>query len=463
VIGFALFAAALIGFAFVVRRPQWTAPYLALLLYLRFSDAIRAEYGLPSLFMMLMPALAALALWQWLSRGDRPGAGFMPAIWWMSAWGVVCAASLLYARDPGASVDALLNYADGVFIVALVTWFVRTREDLARSVWAVIIAGFVLAGLSVVQQLGGLATESFAGFAHVELRNIHSDTAGFRSEGPVSANYFALVLVAVVPLAVDRWLHARGRPARLFAAATCMLAVAGVYYTFSRGGLVALLITAMPMLAWVPRRTLVRAGAIAALPLFIALSYGATTEYGQRLLALGQLVGAKSTAAPTDSALTGRISEVTSAAMMFGDHPILGVGVGNYEEHYHRYAQQVGLDGRREERQAHSLYLEVAAESGVVGLLVFGSMLFYAAVGPWRARQGCLDRGDVETARLLAAVGLAFFGYLVGSLFLHLSYPRYFWLMYGLVLSTRQWLPAAGTARVERRPRLAAHAVGESA
>jgi hypothetical protein len=441
-IGLLLFAAALAGLVFVARRPQWTAPYLALLLYLRFSDAIRAEYGVPSLFMLLMPTLAGLALWRWLARGEQPGRGFAPALWWMTAYGVVCAASLLYARDPGLSTAALLDYADGVFIVALVAFHMRTTDDLRRSVWAVIIAGFVLAALTVVQQAGGFVDETFAGFAHVELRNIHSHTAGFRSEGPVSANYFALVLVAVVPLAVDRLLHAERRRWRLFAGASALLAIAGVYFTYSRGGLVALGITMLPMLTWVPRRTLVRAAALGAIPLAIGATYSLSTEYGQRILALGQLVGVRSTSAPQDAALTGRISEVTSAAMMFGDHPILGVGVGNYEIYYQRYAQRIGLDARREERQAHSLYLEVAAESGLIGIVVFGGMLLYGALGPWRARAELLARGETEAAHLLAGLGVAFLGYLVGSLFLHLSYPRYFWLMYGLVLATREWAPA---------------------
>lgn len=442
-IGLLLLAAALAGLIAVIRRPEWTTPYVAFLLYVRFSDSIRAEYGVPSLFMVIMPVLAALVVWRWLSRGERPGAGLAPALWWLTAYGVVCVSSLLYAIEPGLTGETLLNYVDGLFIVAIVTQGLRTRDDLRRTVWAVIVAGFVLSSLAVVQQVGGFANETFAGFAHVEMRNIHSDTAGFRSEGPVSANYFALVLVAVVPLAVDRMLHGNGRRQRGFAGLTAALALAGVYYTYSRGGMVALAVTTLPMLAWVPRRSLVRLAAWSAIPLAVGLSFAASSEYGQRLLALSQLVGASADNAPQDNALAGRISEVTSAAMMFGDHPLLGVGVGNYEVYYHRYAQEVGLDARHEERQAHSLYLEVAAESGLVGIVVFCSMLLYAAVGPWRARWRLLAQGDVDSAHLMAALGVSFVGYLVGSLFLHLSYPRYFWLMLGLAFAARQWVPAA--------------------
>jgi hypothetical protein len=463
--GFLLLAAALAGLLAVIRRPQWTAPYVAFLLYLRFSDSIRAEYGVPSLFMLIMPVLVALGAWRWLQRGDRPGGGLAPAMWWMTAYGLVCMSSLLYALEPGLTAEALLNYVDGLFIVAVLALNMRTPDDLRRTVWAVIVAGFVLSGLAVVQQLGGLHDQTFGGFSHVEMRNINSRTAGFRSEGPVSANYFALVLVVAVPLAVDRALHGTGRRQRGFAAATAVLAVMGVYFTYSRGGLVALAVTTLPMLAWVPRRVLVRTAAWLAIPLAVGLSFAASSDYGQRLMALTQLVGASASNAPQDNALAGRISEVTSAAMMFEDHPLLGVGIGNYEVHYHSYAQEVGLDARREERQAHSLYLEVAAESGLLGLGVFGGMLVYAAMGPWRARARLQREGDLDSADMMRALGVAFFGYLVGSLFLHLSYPRYFWLMLGLAMGARQWVPAA--RRLPARQRLAAaestHALGEGA
>jgi hypothetical protein len=35
----------------------------------------------------------------------------------------------------------------------------------------------------------------------------------------------------------------------------------------------------------------------------------------------------------------------------------------------------------------------------------------------------------------VAAFGIALFGYLAGSLFLHLSYPRYLWLLVGIAFA----------------------------
>jgi O-antigen ligase len=137
---------------------------------------------------------------------------------------------------------------------------------------------------------------------------------------------------------------------------------------------------------------------------------------------------------------------MAAAWQMFADHPMLGIGYGNYETHYHRYARDIALDGRREERQAHSLYLEVAAETGLLGIAAFGVLIVYAMASVLRARVVLLDAGREREAQAATAFAIALFGYLAGSVFLHLSYPRYFWLLMGIALAAR------GTVASQRAP-----------
>ena len=208
-----------------------------------------------------------------------------------------------------------------------------------------------------------------------------------------------------------------------------------IVFTYSRGGLLALGMCCIPMLAWVPRRRIGRLVVLAGVSAFVVGGFVLPADYLQRLGALTQIFAAPSGAALQDGALRGRLSEVTSAAMIFGDHPIAGVGYGNFEIHYPRYAQMLALDGRREERQAHSLYLEVAAETGMVGMLAFGALVGGAAVGAFRARRRLSEEGDPSSAQLAQGFGFALLGYLAGSIFLHLTYPRYFWLLIGIGLA----------------------------
>jgi O-antigen ligase len=432
--GLLLFALALVGFGFVVVRPEWGAPYFAFLLFMRYSDVIRGEFGVPSLFMILAPALLLIAIGRWLFSGDALGRGWRPALWLLLLYGAVCAASLTYASQTDRTSEALLNYADGIVIVLVMTFYLRTPRDLERTVWALIGAAGILASLAVWQQLTGSFDDTYAGFSRAELRNIFNRNSGYRSEGPVSANYFALILVAVVPLAVERLLHARGRAPRLVAGFTLVVSLATIVFTYSRGGLVALAMCCVPMLIWLPRRYIGRSLVLGGLLAAVLALFVLPADYMQRLGALTQVFSAGRGQVPSDSALRGRLSEVTSAAMIFSDHPVVGVGYGNFEVYYPRYAQRLGLDGRREERQAHSLYLEVAAETGIVGLLTFGALIGGAGMGALRARRSLAEAGEAEAEKIATGFGIALLGYLAGSIFLHLTYPRYFWLLLGIGL-----------------------------
>jgi putative inorganic carbon (HCO3(-)) transporter len=434
-LGLLLFALALAGFAYVVMRPEWGAPYFAFLIFLRFSDVIRGEYGVPSLFMVLAPGLVLIAFVRWLVRGDRLGQGWRPALWLLVLYGAVCTASVLYATDTERTVEALLDYGDGIVIVLVMTLYLRTSKDLERTVWAIMAAGGILASLAIHQQLTDNVDATYGGFSHVELRNIFDRTAGFRSEGPASANYFALILVVVVPLAVERLLHAHGRIAKAVASATLAASLTAIVFTYSRGGLLALGMCCIPMLSWVPRRRIGRLIVVGGLAGVVAVAFVLPADYLQRLMALTQLAGAPGGDVPQDGALRGRLSEVTSAAMIFGDHPIGGVGYGNFEILYPRYAQVLGLDGRREERAAHSLYLEVAAETGIFGLLAFGALIGGAVLGAFGARRRLAELGDTHAEQIAQGFAFALFGYLAGSIFLHLTYPRYFWLLMGIGLA----------------------------
>lgn len=443
-----IFALAGAGLVFVIARPEWTAPYFALLIYTRLSDTIRGEFGLPSLFMVIAPTLVLSAFARWLFTGRPVGRAWQGALGLLAVYGGVCLGSLLFASETERTAEALFNYADGIAIVLIMTLHLRTGTDFRRTVWAIIVAGGFLGALTVCQQLLGLYDRDFAGFSQVGLRNIFNESSGYRSEGPVSANYFAMIMVVIVPLATERLLHDRRLPARAFAGASLIAALASIVFTYSRGGIVALAICSLPMLIWVPRRNLGRVLLTGGLTVALAGAFLVPAEFMQRLAALSQVADAASGSAPEDSALRGRLSEVTSAAMMFGDHPWVGVGYGNFEIHYPRYAQSLALDGRREERQSHSLYLEVAAETGIVGLLAFGLLLAVALTSVKRARAE-LDRGGHEgEAHMATAFGIALLGYLAASVFLHLTYPRYFWLIIGIALSLRS-LGEAYAARAE--------------
>ncbi len=72
-----------------------------------------------------------------------------------------------------------------------------------------------------------------------------------------------------------------------------------------------------------------------------------------------------------DRAVQGRASENLTAWVMLMDRPFTGVGLSNFSYLYQDYSKSLGLAPSARNRSPHNLYLEVAAETGVIGLAFF--------------------------------------------------------------------------------------------
>ena len=176
----------------------------------------------------------------------------------------------------------------------------------------------------------------------------------------------------------------------------CIVALA---YTYSRGAIVALIVAGL-LAAFLrhvrPVILLVGIGLVVALAAFVL-----PPEVTHRVSALGQLVSPSS---GTDPSLRGRTSENLAALEMWRTYPIAGVGPGNFELRYLDYSARIGIDDRAENRNAHSLYLESLAETGLIGSVPFFALIFVALRRPWHARrrlprEAALDcRGCVRCA-----------------------------------------------------------------
>jgi O-antigen ligase len=135
--------------------------------------------------------------------------------------------------------------------------------------------------------------------------------------------------------------------------------------------------------------------------------------------------GRDDTALVDEPSYRGRASELIAGWQMFLDHPVGGVGAGNYVVHYQRYASDIGLDNRREDREAHNLYLEVASETGALGVVSFGVVIGLAAWGMRRGRRA-LPAGD---RNLVGGLGAGLVAFLISGIFLHADYARPLWLL----------------------------------
>lgn len=414
-----------------IREPEVGLQVFLLITYIRLSDVAIEYYNAPSIARGMVALLVVAVGLRWAIYRKLP-VGWLKATVLILAYGVVIFGSLFYAANwEQAQLAASDYWKDGLIAILLVI-LIQNKGAFRRAIWTLIFAGIFMGSLSVHQYITGNFSSIYGGFAESPLLNIVSGTEGHRVGGPLGdPNFYAQILIVILPLAISRTFYETKMPLRILAGFASLVIGMSIVFTFSRGGLIALIICLVALIVYQPPRF--RAIFIIIGVLWVVLLLLPPT-YKSRM---GTLTNLNESPAAENS-FRGRVSEMLSAWYMFRDNPILGVGANNYPIYYQDYSRQIGLDPRAENREPHNLYLEVAAETGLVGLIVFGVILYTVFSTIHNARQRLMQTGDVDLRRIVESFSAGAIGYLAAALFIHGAYPRYLWVLVGLALSLTQ-------------------------
>ncbi|MDS0135325.1 MULTISPECIES: O-antigen ligase family protein [unclassified Amycolatopsis] len=240
-----------------------------------------------------------------------------------------------------------------------------------------------------------------------------------RASGPQpDPNDLAYFLVAAVPLLAA--LHRRGRGFVLTAAGIVL--VAGATATFSRGG--ALGLTAA--VGWLLLRRVLPWRVLAAAAVAVAgLGLGALLFAGPQL---DRALQEKSFIAATN--VDTRELRWQAAARMLTGRPVLGVGPGGFREHYAAESHNAEVD--EQTPVAHNMYLEVAAELGLLGFALFAGVVGVAAVASERTVR-LAGPGPRRTEAV--AIQASLLAVLVTSTFLSEQYYLPLWSLAALAVA----------------------------
>jgi len=433
-----LFAAAGILGLGLLTRPRAATLLFVGVLYINLPVIAVQFYGVNStvalgapLLLLGIPILSYLVL-----RRERPVV--TTTLLWMIGYLVVLLVSAAMSTDAEGAADSVAEFAtEGLVLYLLATNAIRDWRTLRSAVVVLLLVGGILGTLSVYQEVTRTYSNSYFGLAQTRATDPDEPVSADERErkgGPIGeVNRYAQIMLVLLPLAAFAVMAAPSRTRKLLAAAAGAAIFAGMLLTYSRGAAVALgaLVVVAVMLRFVRLRHVAITGvALGALVLLLA------PQYVERLASLEDLqaiVSEESVA--SDGALVGRATSNLASLGVFLEHPLLGVGPGRYAADFSQQtANELGLRFFEESRRAHSMPLEVAADTGIAGVVALGGVFGATLLGLWRARRTWMTR-DPERAALATALLLAVIGYLLTSTFLHIAYMRYLWLLMAIANS----------------------------
>jgi O-antigen ligase len=342
----------------------------------------RSPVGQVSLVLLLVLAGGAATV----SRGLHPLTRPSPLLLVGAALATVSALHTIY---PDRTIQSLLLLFAYLLAAAVAAQAARDEPRMERWLLAAILTSGVLA---TAVGLFPLVQESGEGL----YARLLTGPFGYPN---AMAGYLLLTGGAAFAMARE----ARNIPIRAGTMAACALALAGVFLTQSRGGLLAVGVgfaawAAIECRSWRPqRRPWVWLGGLGVL-IALVWAYGSTVGDFFRIWSLGRPL--------QDSSFRWRQQILWWTWSMVRDHPWWGVGPGGFPvalTHYQRIPYVSGVN-------PHNLYLELAAEYGlpaaILAVLTLGGFLA-RVVGRIRRTPG----GDPARGRLAALVAtlVAFF------------------------------------------------------
>jgi O-antigen ligase len=339
------------------------------------------------------------------------------------AWGAL---SLLWAESLDQGAASVSRYGFNALLFAIVPTAIRAPRHAL-----LLVAAFV-AG-TVISVSYGMAARSDASISVDGLSRL-TGTSG-------DPNELAAVLVAGLVLAGGLAIAAKGLGlARLAAIAAVCLCTVGIFLTASRGGLLTL--------AFALGAGLLVGGRWRRLVAIVAVALASSALIYFAVIASPEI---RSEVVRVEGA-SGRLDLWTVGLRMIEDNPVHGVGVGNFPTSAIHYLLEPGTIEHHNlivdtPQVAHNAYLEVLAELGLVGLVLFVSVLAFSVVCALRAARAFERQGDRRMEAVTRAVLVALLGILASSFFISGQFEKQLWLLLGagpaLLAIARSGVPAA--------------------
>lgn len=388
--------------------------------------------------LLLSPmTMAAVVITTVLSGGWKRAVGSVPGALWIlfSLWILGCTP---FSAWPGGSFEFLRTTVWKYLLIYYVTaGLIQSRQDLRRAMYSLGVASIAI--LLMATFLGQNATQD---------QRFEVGFGTFRN-----SNDLATALLVTSPFLLLFAMNQKGLSfLRIGATVLLIASLVTVLKTGSRGALVCTLVIVAYTFWQASMSTKIKlapALLLGAVLFFLLLPAPVFNRYAT-LLHLGGGANAEATEFTDQSAIESaqiRKEMLALSIQLTLEHPLLGVGPGAFV-----YAADEEFKSRGERSlwlESHNSYTQISSETGLIGLLLYCSLLAYSFWNAYLLYRRTRNRPELAEANAYSfCLLLAVFSYVVCSTFSSIGYMGYLPLLSALTLATvratADLLPARG-------------------
>jgi len=371
--------------------------------YIPHAETLRPSIGVG----MIM--LLGLFLFLVLNRAPIFFAGWQTLL--LMAFIIFCWVSLFtlgqsaYDRRGYSLVEPLL--------LVLISYFallntVRNWAELKIVLQTFVVIGVTLALLSIIQSF-------FTGLASGDLRAYHGETGLYTRASTVGLgpNGLALMLATLLP-----WFFCHFENDAIMKKRLCQLSLPlmalTIFLTFSRGGFICMAVAFLLIL----RKRLSLKFLLGFAAVLIMIFIAVPDAFWERLATTGT----------TDTTGEGRLIIWQGALNMIREHPLQGVGYGQFASALELYQPIIHPTG------PHNTYLGIAAETGMINLFIYLSLFLVSFKDLRRLKREATLAEDTSVLKVIESLSAGLIIALVSGLTGEQSYVVLIYLYLGLIV-----------------------------
>jgi len=427
---------------------------LSVLVYLNISDILVKHYGLPGINKTLIPALLLLVIYYQIRSGWKT-TGLQIAVVVALIYYSFQASTVFYTRYPDMTELGVSILLKNVIIMVTICGLILRVGLLKYISWSLLISAAFISLLSTLAFIADDPSVTFGGLHRWKVEfnawgRMNSARVGGQLGDP---NFYGQVLLLILPVGLMFAFNGSSRLEKWIAGLLSLTIISAIVTTLSRGSwlmLIAMLIVFVSVLYYRYGRTnpTLRGGMLAIAAAAVLSTVFLPDQIKDRFTGLLENVQQYYTEGSIpDQAISGRLDEMLGAIYAFSEYPVLGLGYNNYKASYQDYSRREGLKARGRDRSAHSLYLQLLAEGGIVGLLLFLSVVYITIRCALHAAKRLAAHGLMDEVYYIHGLLYGYIAYLAAALFLHTSFERYFWFITGILIATLNLIPTTSVNR----------------